>query len=288
MIYILYDQPYINEEFISKYLDQPNRVINSPNCKHKIISWVKGAWLSLKRSRYADTIICWYDFQAIICYWICKLLFLKRRIICINLLLKDKSTIKNRIVSFLYKVALKDRQFTATVTSVEYGKWLNKKLGIEREFYLLHDVYKEEYNQHYNGTVEKNSVFCGGRNGRDWAFMLKLAKLMPNIKFNLVMPGNVFQKHQFDFSSNIVARHDLNTDDFYQVLCKSEIVCLPLNTEAPAGLIVMFQAAANDKIIISTDTVTTREYLSEGRGILCDNDFPAWKNAITIAFFESV
>ena len=43
-------------------------------------------------------------------------------------------------------------------------------------------------------------------------------------------------------------------------MCQSSLVVMPLDTEAPAGLIAFFQAAANGRMSITSDTVTTREY----------------------------
>ena len=53
-----------------------------------------------------------------------------------------------------------------------------------------------------------------------------------------------------------------------------------LDTETPAGLTVYFQAAANNKMIITSDTVTTEGYLSSGRGALCQRNVEDWKNTI--------
>ena len=54
----------------------------------------------------------------------------------------------------------------------------------------------------------------------------------------------------------------------------------PLDTEAPAGLTVYFQAAANNKMIITSDTVTTEGYLSDGCGALCKNTVEDWVDKI--------
>jgi hypothetical protein len=55
---------------------------------------------------------------------------------------------------------------------------------------------------------------------------------------------------------------------------------LPLDTEAPAGLIVMFQAAANHKMVITTKTVTTEEYINKDRGVLLENFIVDWSKTI--------
>jgi hypothetical protein len=126
----------------------------------------------LQQSNNGDTIIVWYDFQAVLCFLICKMLFLKRNIVCLNILLKDKPTIKNKLVSLLYKGALLSNNFKASVTSEAYGIWLNKKLGINVEYTLLHDVYHKSYEYKYKKTHKnnpklllyfsdpKNSLYC--------------------------------------------------------------------------------------------------------------------------------
>ena len=199
---------------------------------------------------------------------------------CVNLLLKDKDSVKNKIVAWLYKKALKSKYFVASVTSVEYGSHLKKRLGINKELFLLHDVFHEDYKVNASLDFCPNTVFCGGRNGRDWRFMIKVAKVMPHVQFHLVMPKVTYDEYQHELPSNVVARYNISMEDFMKEMCSCEIVALPLDTEAPAGLIVLFQAAANMKYIITTDTMTTREYLSDGRGCLLPNDVDVWKKAI--------
>lgn len=63
-------------------------------------------------------------------------------------------------------------------------------------------------------------------------------------------------------------------------MCQPSLVLMPLNTEAPSGLIVIFQAVANCKLIITTDTVTTREYFGNQRGVLCENDLGDWEKQV--------
>lgn len=205
---------------------------------------------------------------------------LKGERLCVNLLLKDKDSVKNKIVAWLYKKALKSKHFVASVTSVEYGIHLKKRLGINKELFLLHDVFHEDYKVNASLDVCPNTVFCGGRNGRDWRFMIEVAKVMPDIQFHLVMPKVTYDEYQHELPSNVVARYNISMEDFMKEMCSCEIVALPLDTEAPAGLIVLFQAAANMKYIITTDTMTTREYLSDGRGCLLPNDVDVWKKAI--------
>ena len=282
MIYLLFDNPNDKEKvsFITNSFSFEIKEIYSPKWDKLIIGWIIGCLTILKLSKSNHTLVCWYDFQAVLCYWLAKLSFRQRKIVCINLLLKDKASAKNKVVAWLYKKALKSKLFVASVTSVEYGIHLKKRLGINKELFLLHDVFHEDYKVNASLDVCPNTVFCGGRNGRDWKFMIEVAKVMPHVQFHLVMPKVTYDKYQHELPSNVVARYNISMEDFMKEMCSCEIVALPLDTEAPAGLIVLFQAAANMKYIITTDTMTTREYLSDGRGCLFPNDVDVWAKGI--------
>lgn len=282
MIYLLFDNPNDKEKvsFITNSFSFEIKEIYSPKWDKLIIGWIIGCLTILKLSKRNDTIVCWYDFQAVLCYWLAKLSFRQRKIVCINLLLKDKASTKNKVVAWLYKKALKSKHFVASVTSVEYGKHLKNRLGIDKDLFLLHDVFHEDYKVNASFDICPNTVFCGGRNGRDWKFMIEVAKVMPHVLFHLVMPKVTYDEFQQELPSNVVAKYNISMEDFMKEMCSSEIVALPLDTEAPAGLIVLFQAAANMKYIITTDTMTTREYLSDGRGRLLPNIVDVWKKTI--------
>lgn len=278
--YFLFDNKQRDKKFISEQFGKPVKLVYSPESKKKIFGWIKGAINIIAQSSRDDTIICWYDFQAILCWWICHFTFTHRKIICINLLLKDKPSLKNKVVSYLYKKALQSINFKASVTSTKYGQWLNRKLGINVKYTLIHDVYHDFYK--FRQSVEQipNSVFCGGNNGRDWDFIIKVAQNMPDIKFNIVMPHNIYLKYYSAFTKNMNVRYNIPYNEFMKELCSSSIVCLPLNTQAPAGLIVMFQAAANLKPIITTKTATTIEYITSNRGVTISNELDMWLNSI--------
>lgn len=282
MVYFLFDNPGDKSRlsFISKIAKREKKEVYSPKCSRLIVGWLKGCLSVLKQSHRNDMIVCWYDFQGVLCYWLSRLTFKRRKIVCINLLLKDKESMKNKVVAWLYKKALNSKYFVASVTSVEYGNHLKKRLGVDKDLILLHDVFHEDYKVNGSVKVHPNTVFCGGRNGRDWKFMIEVAKVMPHVLFHLVMPKVTYDEYQHELPSNVVAMYNISMEDFMKEMCSCEIVALPLDTEAPAGLIVLFQAAANMKYIITTDTMTTREYLSDGRDCLLPNDVEVWKKAI--------
>ena len=278
--FLLFDNNNHGNGFIAHKFVFPVTEIHSSEHGKKIFCWLKGVVNVLKMSRRDDTIICWYDFQAVMFWCLCRLCFKRRYIICINVLLKDKPSFRNKLVSCLYKAALTSKNFKASVTSKQYGEWLNRKLSTNVKFTLIHDVYHDSYEYGREVSVNPKSVFCGGNNGRDWNFIIEVAHTMPDVKFNIVMPYNVYLNYSSKFSDNMNVRYDIPYDEFMKELCSSAIVCLPLDTQAPAGLIVMFQAAANMKAIITTRTVTTVEYINEERGVVIENNLSEWKDAI--------
>lgn len=280
MNWILFDNTSDDKAFFKKSSSLKYKAISSPDSLSLFFTWFLGAIKSIIVSHRNETIICWFDFQAVLCYWMCMLLRQKRKIVCINILLKDKNTIKNKVVAYLYKRMLNSSKVIASVTSKEYGEHIKKRLNIRKDFFLLHDVYHDSYKYNEDVQLIPNSVFCGGRNGRDWSFIIDVARLTPDVEFHLVMPLSVYDQYKDNMPPNVIAKYNLTMADFMRELCSCRLVALPLDTEAPAGLIVMFQAAANSKYIITTDTMTTREYLSDGRGLLLSNDVNSWSESI--------
>ena len=128
MNYIIYDNIHDNNGFIAEALIEKGigiKEIYSPVSRYKCISWIMGAVKAIQKSSSGDRLIFWYDFQGVICFWICRLFLLRRNMILLNLLLKNKPTLRNKLVSRLYKPALQSSRVRATVTSLEYGRTSN-------------------------------------------------------------------------------------------------------------------------------------------------------------------
>lgn len=85
----------------------------------------------------------------------------------------------------------------------------------------------------------------------------------------------------------MIVKIDIPEIDFFKLICSSQLVVSPLDTEAPSGLIVFCQAAANSKMDISSDTRTTHGYFSDDNGVLCCKNIDDWKNKI-IFFLKNI
>ena len=282
MIYVLYDKPKELEDmsFFTLAFEKEYQEIYPEWSCISIKQMLLVCSAVVKCAKPDDIIVCWYDFMAVLCWWMSKFTNKEVKVIAINILLKDKKTFKNKMAKWLYKKALLSNNFTATVTTVKYGIYINKMLNTRADFTLLRDVYHQNYKCDKLVKIKKNTVFCGGRNGRDWKLLFEVAKKLPNVTFNCVMPGTTKERLCGIMSDNVCVKTDIPENEFIKFLCESQLVAMPLETEAPAGLIVFFQAAANDKMIIASDTVATEEYLSDGCGVLCKNTVDEWVDKI--------
>lgn len=282
MVYFLFDNPADkkNMEFLKEYNTASFKLLFPHKQCKSIKNLLKVCNDCIQKSVEGDTIICWYDFMGIFCWWLCRILHKKRGIVVLNILLKDKQSLKNKVARMLYRPVLKAENVRATITSKEYGEFVNRLLGIKKQYILLHDIYHGGYDIGYVGKVRENSVFCGGRNGRDWGFLFELVKRMPDIQFNIVVPKAVFEEYENVSRDNVNLKTEIPEPEFIKFMCQSSLVLMPLDTEAPAGLIAIFQAAANGKLVITNDTVTTREYFGEQRGVLCKKDLVEWEKQI--------
>lgn len=204
----------------------------------------------------------------------------------IDIYLRNKPTTKNRLASAIYRHAVRSPWFHTTVTSKAYQQWFNRKLGLDIDYPLLRDVYYDSYEPDPAMLREcDGSVFCGGRNSRDWDMMVTLARIMPERRFCFIMPDDRYSEFEHKMPENVEALHEVPMDTFVDRMSRASVICMPVTTDAPAGLITMFQAAGYKKPIISTYTVTTSEYLTPERGyLLPSNDAELWASTIRDIF----
>ena len=136
------------------------------------------------------------------------------------------------------------------------------------------------YNEYSEIKEKTRSVFCGGRNGRNWKLLAQIAEKMSDTVFNFAMPQQCYEEYKSRFGENVNAKFDIPENEFAKLMLESELMVMPLDTEAPAGLIVLLHAAGNGKLIITSNTVTTREYFGDGKGALCENNVDEWVDQI--------
>jgi glycosyltransferase involved in cell wall biosynthesis len=231
--------------------------------------WLKGSYGAVTKAGKNDIILSWFDFQAVLCYWLSLFLFRPCKIIAVNILLKEKRTVKNRLATFLYKKALGSNRFFATIISHETGTSLNKRLGLDASYVILRDAYSYRHiERHFEDNGYK--VFVGGLNGRDWPTAFRVAEKMPDVTFHMVCPKEIYDDTPAHSYPNVFLYCDLSVGEFIEIQKGCSVTYLPLNTKAPAGLIVLFQAAALSKAVVLSDTPATRAYVSDRMGELVE------------------
>lgn len=253
---------------------------NSPVNKVRfVLHYIKFCWGIVNESTSHDVIVHRLDMLAIINWWISKLTFQKRNIVCCNIMLKPASGLKGKITRFLYGKALSDTRFKATVTSAYYGQSICKYLSLSPQlesgddrFLLLNDDYGNISGWEADFEDKGQTVFCGGNNGRDWNMVMNVAKNLENVSFSVVMPKAVYEKYQDVKPKNVKLYTGLESDEFFKLQKECSVTFLPLTTQAPAGLIVLFSASLMEKTVVISDTICSREYVEDKFNGLLAND----------------
>lgn len=287
MIYFLFSHEYSDKKYLMQALGEDNTVAVHTRDHKKWYMWhwalFWGSVRVVRASSKGDTIVAWHHLQAVLAWWMSRLTFRKRKFVCLNILLKVEKTWKNRLHRFLCKRAFQAGNFKATVTSVDYGQWLNRQLGIDVEYTLLHDVYHNYYHMpQFKESPRKDIVFCGGASGRDWNLMFDIIRRTPDVRYYMIMPGHQYRwfmkDHSHEIPDNVIIDYNIPYKQFMFRLCQSTLVVLPLNINAPAGLTVMYQAAANRRMVITSGTEAMKEYFKPYQ--LCGKDPSEWCDKI--------
>lgn len=243
---------------------------------------------TINKSKKDDIIICWLDVTALYLLILSSLFNSKRKIVAINIMFNQENNLINSIKRKMFYWMLNHNSIYPTVTSSELAKIYTELFQLkDKHFYLLHDCYGNDVD--YRNTITNNNgyVFCGGSNGRDWSTLVEVASLLPDIPFVIVGPNkNVLGE---EYPDNIDFYYDIPYDQFKLLMADCSLLALPLNTEAPAGLIVMFSAGLLSKAVVTTDNVTMREYIKSGvNGVLVSKgDFEEFARKVNMLFFDS-
>jgi glycosyltransferase involved in cell wall biosynthesis len=228
------------------------------------------AMRSLFHSKQNDIIISWNFIVGAFAGFFCKIFFLKRIILSVNMLNHEKGFFNTLIRKIVYNHAFMYSNFYTTVNSVELIDKYSSAFPINKaHFFVLPDCFRHEYeNAPY--TEGNGKVFCGGEAMRDWKTLFKAANLLPGVKFVGIARKKIFDS-KLKIPMNVEMYYDTDKDFFYTQLKNSSVVAMPLSTKAPAGLIVMIRAALLSKPIIITKTSSTINYIDHMKnGVLVE------------------
>lgn len=119
-----------------------------------------------------------------------------------------------------------------------------------------------------NIPLEKPGYVCSiGGNGRDYATLVNAARLLPQIRFVLVVRPNSLQG--LELPSNIEVYVELSLGKTMNILMHSRFMVLPLlDSFTPYGHITMVSAMHLGKAFIATDSAGVSDYVDGGRNAL--------------------
>jgi glycosyltransferase involved in cell wall biosynthesis len=256
--------------------------------KKIIFQWIDGANKALAATKSGDCIVCWFDLQGVILFFLSKLTFRKRKIIAQNIMLKLNNSFKGKLYKKGYQIALASKDFHGTVSSRYYGDYLQKELNLKEKLHLVHDPYLDLYDKNYasySGPFEKKyDVFMGGTSSRDWNFAFRLAKELKDVSFCFILKNEQLDQLAVDVTQypNVTLKNNVKLDEFNRDIYLSKIVMCPVTTEAPAGLIVMYTAASCNVPFMTNTNTTYMEYINDERGEILSPNIELWKERINL------
>lgn len=218
------------------------------------------AFKAVSASKKDDFIICRLDYLAIYTKFLDFIYFKNLKIIALNVMVNNKAHILKKMI---FGKIFNSKNVFMTVNSKGlidyYGDLLN--LG-NKNLFLVYDVCGPDILE-LEKTYETGdgTIFCGGYNARDWAFLYSIVKQLPEHQFIFV--GKRGFMDNYTNLPNIKIYEEISQVHFFKLISDCTIIAIPLITEAPAGLIVIYVASVLSKPVIITKTLTTIDFIDD-------------------------
>ncbi len=216
----------------------------------------------INATKKGDTIIHWNFVAGAIGAFLCRVFFIKRKLIALNMIAHRKGFLNAVLRKLVYNTAFGNKNLMVSVNdeqlAAQYAQQFRFPLN---RMFVLHDAYDENYRQ-AEFAETGDYVFTGGDAFRDWEGLIRCAEALPDLRFVGVARKKNFPEGQ-NIPGNLRMYFDTPQELFYELLENSRIVFLPLNSTAPCGLIVMIRAALLSKPVIITHTPSTRNYVED-------------------------
>ena len=209
----------------------------------------------------------------------------QRKVIGLNMIAHEKGIFNRLFRKVVYNTAFRNQGFWFSVNDQQLINLYAKefKFPAERVFVLHDPFFKSDEQADFTGEGEY--VFTGGDAYRDWDGVISCANELPHIRFVGVARKKYFPAHA-TLPANLKMYFDTTQDVFYDLLKKSRLVFLPLNSKAPCGLIVMMKAALLSKPVVISETPSTQNYIQDkvsGR-LLALHDRAGMKEALSALY----
>jgi glycosyltransferase involved in cell wall biosynthesis len=241
--------------------NEKNRIYRVRKILH-FYCYIEAAFRAILRSKPGDVIISWNFIIGAFLGVLCRLLRRDRVILSLNMIAHNKRGPVAFLREKLYNYAFGCPGFLFTVNSEEILQQYLSAYKIDRErVFILPDPYLPTYCERPFDPAE-GYVFCGGEAQRDWTTFFDAASRLPRRKFVGVSRRKYMPKDA-RIPDNVTMYYDVAVSEFDRLLENSAVVALPLLTEMPAGLIVMYKSIFMSKPLIITRTSAIENYLAD-------------------------
>ena len=185
------------------------------------------------------------------------------------------------------KLAMRNKNFVIVTNSPALEQdWRNyfRNTDIKARFALIPDVYEYVSNFQRPFIKKQKYIFCGGFSNRDWGTMMKIACIMPDVKFVFAM-----LKRDFDgelggekIPSNVQIFFNIAAEEYYQKMHDASVVVIVLREEKVSGLINIVHSAVEGVLcIINRTDATNQYYTDDNRDLLISTKDPeVWAKKI--------
>jgi glycosyltransferase involved in cell wall biosynthesis len=258
-IFAAFKEDNVDVHWAPMRLNEKNRIYRWRKILH-FYGYLEVAFQAIRKSRQGDVILCWNFIIGAFLSALCRLFGKNRVILSLNMISHPKQGVVASLRSKIYNYAFAYPTFLFTVNSAGTLHHYQAKYKFDsKRAFILPDPYLSTYKEKPFDTSD-GYVFCGGEAQRDWNTFCDAAKRLPHRSFVGVgrkkyMPKNI------TIPNNVTMYYDITESDFNRLLEQSAAVALPLLSEMPAGLIVMYKAIFLSKPVIITRTSSIENYL---------------------------
>jgi hypothetical protein len=278
-IILIYNWKTKKEESFPAYLDKLGvkyRVFdNADDSEHRLTKWhkiintlecVKLAVDSLRCAKEGDIIVSMCATPGIFAALLNKK---KVKILTLNLLCHSSETpgMIEKIRNNIYRKALNKTNVWATCNAREDVLKYRQMFSIGCDGHIVHlpdgikmdsNCLSEAINLEQDCPID---VFSCGASARDWDTFVKVSERFPNSKFH-VIARECDWKSEYN-RDNIAVEFNVPHESYIEKLKESTIVFLPLKSQMTAGLLVMFDAVKNGRLVLVTDNESTSQFVPD-------------------------
>jgi glycosyltransferase involved in cell wall biosynthesis len=266
--------------WIPMRLNEKNRIYRWRKILH-FYCYLEIAFKAIRQSSRGDIILCWNFIIGAFTGALCRLLGKERVVLSLNMISHRKQGMIAFLRKKVYNYTFAYPSFLFTVNSADtLNRYRTEYAFDDQRAFVLPDPYLPTYKEQ-PFDASGNYVFCGGEAQRDWTTYWDAARRLPQYAF-VGVGRKKYMPKDIPIPENVAMYYDIPETEFNRLLEKSAWVALPLLSEMPAGLIVMYKAIFLSKPLIITRTSSVENYLCDEKDaiLLSVGDGEGLANAI--------